>query len=308
MRRVLLQGRLVPSGQLFDLRLQTFNFLRLYLEVVADEFLFALKVNDLLGVVLSCLLVLLLLLVPLVLDVLRGLFEVGHLDPHFLHLRALLFHALLLLLKLLDGQHQLVPLFEVLLLELHHLLLGLSQLLLRMVVFFLKIFLMVAFGDNLFDVLLVVDDLLLQPEHILVILFLQLAYLLVQLVNFILFTLNQDMVLVFAQLHLLLNFAVFLLQLDDYGLEVADAVSALGVLVLLQLFGEGVYRCLLVHYGVEGRLLHLVEIGQQLAIFLLELINFLYEGLYFLGLLVVEVHESDDLVFFMGKFLVEFPH
>lgn len=96
----------------------------------------------------------------------------NHLTPGLFQIGVLVLHCFLFLLQLLNDLDQFLSLFNVLLFKLHNLFFCLPELLLSMVVFFLVVLLVIPFGSDLLDMLLVVLDFLLQPDDPVIVLLL----------------------------------------------------------------------------------------------------------------------------------------
>jgi len=183
--------------------------------------------------------------------------EVSHLASGFFEVHTLVFHVFLFLLQLLNSLYKLLPFKKILLLKLQHFLFRSSELLLCVIVFFFKIFLVISFCCDVFDVLLVVGYILLQFEDSLVIFLFEGMNLVVQFIYFLLLAVYDGHVLLFVCFHFFLVLAAFLLEFDHKGLHVIQIIR---VLVLFKLFLKLADGGVLIDDGVKGCLFDLVEI------------------------------------------------
>ncbi len=161
---------------------------------------------------------------------------------------------------------------------------------------------MISLSCDLFNMLLVVNNLQLKTRYSFIILLFKRRYLLVQLSDLFLFTLDNTVKLLFWNVDFLLQLVVFVLQLSNRCLEI---VKTLWVLILFQFVCQLSDCEIFVDYGIEGCFFHLLQVDFKLTNVPFEYICLFQQALYLLRFFMLISHQFDDLVLFFPKLFVQ---
>ena len=166
-----------------------------------------------------------------------------------------------------------------------------------MIVLFFKILFMISLCCNLFNMPFIFLYLLLEPDDPFIIFITKQIHFVINLVNFFIFAVNNCNVLDSGSFQFFLKFSIFLLHFDNDSLQVVDVLR---ISVFLNLLSQFCDSCVFVNNRIQGCFFDLVQITTQFIVIFPELFCFLEHPLDFLRFVMVESHQSNDLIFFIS--------
>ena len=166
-----------------------------------------------------------------------------------------------------------------------------------MVVFFFEILFVISLCGNLLNMSFIFLYLLLESDDAIIIFLPKQIHFVINLVNFFIFAVNNRNVFDSGSFQFFLKFSIFLLHFDNDSLQVVDVLRIPIFLNLLRQFCDS---CVFVNNRIQGCLFDLVQITTQFIVIFPELVSFLEHSLYFLRFVMVESHQSNDLILFIS--------